>query len=459
MTKTAVSARPARGMPKTAQVRAAPREKGALSAAVLKAVLEALEQFGEGRAGDAATAKAIRAGELEAPQGKSAYVFMDRLFRHWGRIGWLWQKHADAPSGRQRALLGLKLFHGASAHQVGQLLRDVTGHERLLPREANVLDTVDRKALTDARFPEHIRLECPKSLLPHLRRALGDGLEAELLHTLTPPSTALRVNTLKITRDAAQRALAAAGIEAVHGALSPSALIAPRGARITQTDALKEGLVEIQDEGSQAVALLCDARPGHQVLDLCAGAGGKTLGLAATMTNKGHLVAADIHKGRLARAKVRLKRAGAENAECVVLTPKWIKAKRGRFDRILIDAPCSGTGAWARNPDQRWSWEPEMLARLMAEQDGLLDQASDMVKPGGLIIYATCSFLLEENEDRIAAFLARNSAFRQLSAHDIWLSQNLGPWPSDGHDALKLKPSRHNTDGFFACVMQKERLA
>jgi 16S rRNA (cytosine967-C5)-methyltransferase len=177
------------------------------------------------------------------------------------------------------------------------------------------------------------------------------------------------------------------------------------------------------------------------------------------MRNKGHLVATDTHAGRLARAKQRLKRNGVENAECLVPDSKWYKTKRGRFDRVLIDAPCTGSGAWAHNPDQRWRLDEEALARLVGEQDALLDKSAPMVRPGGRLIYATCSFLLEENEDRVAAFLARNAEFRLEPAADVWAEAGLPSWPCHDRNIVRLSPYRHGTSGFFAAVMVRRPLA
>jgi 16S rRNA (cytosine967-C5)-methyltransferase len=276
---------------------------------------------------------------------------------------------------------------------------------------------------------------------------------------LEPPAQTLRINTLKTSPAAARENLAVMSILAEAGRWSPLALRVSRDAAIAGTPLIHDGLLEVQDEASQLIAALVDARPGMQVLDLCAGAGGKTLALAAAMHNKGHLVAADVHAGRLQRAKMRLKRAGAQNAECLIPDTKWFKSKRGRFDRVLIDAPCTGTGAWARNPDQRWTLDPAALARLTAEQDALLDRAARLVAPGGRIIYATCSLLLDENEDRIAAFLERNSQAQLVPAKSVWSGLGLPAWPCEGDTYFRMSPYRHGTDGFFAAIVMMTPLA
>ena len=197
--------------------------------------------------------------------------------------------------------------------------------------------------------------------------------------------------------------------------------------------------MEIQDEGSQLVAALVDARPGMRVADLCAGAGGKTLALAMTMQNRGQLVACDVSAARLDGAVRRLRRAGVHNVERHLLEPgdKWIKRRAKTFDRVLVDAPCTGTGTWRRNPDARLRLTEADLAELLPKQAAILDQAAFLVRTGGRLVYATCSLLPEENEAQVTAFLARHPDF--ILAGDF----------------LSLSPARHGTDGFFAATLER----
>lgn len=306
--------------------------------------------------------------------------------------------------------------------------------------------------------PEAVRGEVPPAFEPALRRAFGDRFLDETRALILPAPLALRVNTLKATRAQAAAALAHDGVSTREGRLSPVALIADAETDIAATQAFKDGWVEPQDEASQLVALLAGARPGEQVLDLCAGAGGKTLALAAAMENRGHIAACDVHGRRLARARVRLKRAGAENAAVRLLDDagaKWLAARPGWFHRVMIDAPCTGVGAWRRNPEARWSPRAAEIAAIAALQDRLLDQAAPAVKPGGRLVYATCSPLREENDDRIEAFLARWPAFRTQLASTLWSSISDAPYPSDDSDILRLTPARHGTDGFTVTVLTR----
>jgi 16S rRNA (cytosine967-C5)-methyltransferase len=223
----------------------------------------------------------------------------------------------------------------------------------------------------------------------------------------------------------------------------------------------KDGAIEIQDEGSQLVALMADARPGQEVVDFCAGAGGKTLAMAAAMNNKGRVIASDVLANRLNRAKERFRRAGVHNIQTHPITGEtdpWIKRHKGRFDRVLVDAPCSGTGTWRRNPDQRWRSLGPGLADLIPLQGRLLQSASRLVKPGGRLIYATCSMLPAENEDHAEAFLSANPDFTLVPSADVWRT---AVWPEGGPEVptepyLRLTPATHDTDGFFAALFERK---
>jgi 16S rRNA (cytosine967-C5)-methyltransferase len=222
----------------------------------------------------------------------------------------------------------------------------------------------------------------------------------------------------------------------------------------------KDGLIEVQDEGSQLVALLADARPGQRVADFCAGAGGKTLAMAAQMHNKGKIVACDVLEGRIDRAAVRFNRAGVHNVERRALSSErdqWVKRHAGTFDRVLIDAPCSGTGTWRRNPDAKWKLSPQDLEELEQVQRNILDSAWRLVKPGGRLIYATCSLLAEENEAQVEAFLAAHADFKRVPVGEVWQTAIGGDCPATS-DMLSLTPAQHGTDGFFAAVLERVKV-
>lgn len=250
----------------------------------------------------------------------------------------------------------------------------------------------------------------------------------------------LRVNRLEGAREDALAALP----EAVPTPASPIGIRLPEGYRVEQAEAWRRGLVEIQDEGSQLICLGCEAAPEMLAVDLCAGAGGKTLAIAAEMADRGRIVASDTDRGRLSRMAPRLKRAGIGIVETRLINPKREAAMladlAGRADLVLVDAPCSGSGTWRRNPETRWRITPERLARLVLLQARLLDIAAGLVGPGGRLVYAVCSLLAEEGRDQAEA-LARRSALVPESL-PIPAGRPSGP-------GLLLGPARDGTDGFF----------
>jgi 16S rRNA (cytosine967-C5)-methyltransferase len=226
--------------------------------------------------------------------------------------------------------------------------------------------------------------------------------------------------------------------------------------------AFKDGLVEVQDEGSQLAALLLGARPGMRVVDFCAGAGGKTLALAATMKNRGKLVACDTAGWRLERSGQRLRRAGASNVERRALTSErdpWVKRHAKSFDRVLVDAPCLGIGSWRRNPDAKWRATPNDLAELQVRQHDILASAARLVKPGGRLVYVTCSLLREENEAQAERFLDETADFALIPIARAWEETIGTPCPAPGPiggDYLRLTPAQHNTDGFFVAMFERK---
>ncbi|MDQ8755004.1 RsmB/NOP family class I SAM-dependent RNA methyltransferase [Sphingosinicella sp. LHD-64] len=251
----------------------------------------------------------------------------------------------------------------------------------------------------------------------------------------------LRVNRLKGTRAEA----VAAFPEARETPHAPLGLRLPEGAQVEQSEVWTSGLVEVQDEGSQLLALGCSARPGATIVDLCAGAGGKTLALAADMTDQGRIVASDTDRARLARMAPRLDRAGVSIIEARLLDPnreaEALADLAGASDLVLVDAPCSGTGTWRRNPEARWRLTPERLARFVKLQSHLLDVAVELVAPDGHLVYAVCSLLGEEGREQAAAFEARHSAFVRETV-PITAGTAAGP-------GRLLSPARDGTDGFF----------
>jgi 16S rRNA (cytosine967-C5)-methyltransferase len=216
-----------------------------------------------------------------------------------------------------------------------------------------------------------------------------------------------------------------------------------------------KGVIEVQDEGSQLLAMVVAPRRGEMVADFCAGAGGKTLALGAIMHNSGRLYAFDVSERRLANLKPRLARSGLSNIHPQLIAnerDQKLKRLAGKFDRVLVDAPCSGLGTLRRNPDLKWRQTPKDIAELTVKQTNILVAAAKLVKPGGRLVYATCSLLQEENEAIIEAFLTQHPEFTSISAADILSQQKV---ELDTGVYLKMLPHLHGTDGFFAAVMQK----
>jgi 16S rRNA (cytosine967-C5)-methyltransferase len=330
------------------------------------------------------------------------------------------------------------------------------------------LTQTEREALTGgalANAPAYVLGDYPDWLEPHFARVFGDERAAEGAALASRAPLDLRVNTLKGERDETLAKLA--HLKAEPTRWSPIGLrirlsADAKSPAIHAEPAFIKGAVEIQDEGSQLAALFANAKPGEQVADLAAGAGGKTLALAAVMENHGQIYATDIDKRQLAPIHERLARAGAHNIQ--VRTPRgeadMLADLAGRIDLALIDAPCTGTGAWRRNPDAKWRVRPGSLSQRLTQQAGLLDRAAGLVKPGGRIAYVTCSVLAEENDDQVRAFVERTPDFSVEKPADM--AQVLGERAylftraaliSDA--GLLMTPRRADTDGFFVSLLRR----
>jgi 16S rRNA (cytosine967-C5)-methyltransferase len=273
-----------------------------------------------------------------------------------------------------------------------------------------------------------------------------------LAMTETPP-TSLRTNTLKGDREALLDALAQDGIDAHQGTLAPDAVVLDRRANVFRTRAFQDGLFEVQDEGSQVVSLLCEARPGMTVVDGCAGAGGKTLHLAAQMRGKGSLHALDVHVGRLAALKKRAARADAQNVRTGSATDSSLRAAlAGKADVLLVDAPCSGTGVLRRNPDTSWRLSRDDVARMQDQQRAILEGYAALVAPQGRLVYATCSLLPEENEEQVERFLGAHPEFSLVDAGAVLARAGVAQ-PGRMLTLDPLHPA--HPDGFFGAVLQR----
>jgi 16S rRNA (cytosine967-C5)-methyltransferase len=334
------------------------------------------------------------------------------------------------------------------------------------PHSVGDLSEDERTALTHpltADAPVAVLGDFPDWLLPSFERAFGPAAAAEGAALARRAPIDLRVNTLKADRARVMKALSRHA--PAETPMSPIGvrLAPPAGSRrppnVEAEVAHGRGWYEVQDEGSQIAALMAGAGPRQQVLDICAGAGGKTLAFAAVMQNTGQVYAYDDDAQRLRPIIERLKRAGARNVQVLPAGSREALAALGaRFDLVFIDAPCSGTGAWRRRPDAKWRLKPANVEQRTLEQREILEIASQLTKPGGRLVYVTCSVLPEENEDQAAWFATNHSAFQVLPWRPLWES-GVGVEPpawgrSDDHGLL-LTPARHGTDGFFIAAFER----
>jgi 16S rRNA (cytosine967-C5)-methyltransferase len=316
------------------------------------------------------------------------------------------------------------------------------------------------QAIDRATLAPKLRHNLPDWIAEPLQARLGNEGFWALADALDRPAPLdLRVNILKGKRDAAQAALAAAGVSAEPTPYSPWGLRVHGKPALQRLDAFTSGLIEVQDEGSQLLACLLDAKRGEMVVDFCAGAGGKTLALGAAMKNTGRLYAFDVSGHRLDALKPRLARSGLSNVHPVQIAherDERVKRLAGKIDRVLIDAPCSGLGTLRRNPDLKWRQSPQAMQELAVKQHAILASAARLLKPDGRLVYATCSLLADENEAVADAFTSQEPSLRRLDARDC-LAPGVDGLSVAVTEAgnLRLWPHLHATDGFFAAVWQK----
>ena len=353
-------------------------------------------------------------------------------------------QHGSGPTERRLAILGF-------AAERDFLLGALTDPEK---------DWLMRcEQVQPADLMELHRHNLPAWLVEPLKEQLGKDFWPLVESLNAPAGLDLRVNTLKDKRAEVQKELAKSAIKTVATPYSPWGLRLSDKPALSKLDAFTRGAIEVQDEGSQLLALLVDAKRGEMVVDFCAGAGGKTLALGASMRNTGRLYAFDTSGHRLDALKPRLARSGLSNVHPVAIAHERddrIKRLAGKIDRVLVDAPCSGLGTLRRNPDLKWRQTPKAIEELTAKQTAILQSAARLLKPGGRLVYATCSVLRDENESIAEAFSAKNKDFMPLETADVLTHLGVehaarlcsGPY-------LRLWPYLHQTDGFFAAVWQK----
>ena len=399
----------------------------------------------------------------------------DGYLRDWGR------SHRFA-GAKDRAAIAERIYtvlrHRASlawrmgstdgrALMIASLVAEqVSGDEiaRLFSGEGHAplpLSDAERSALDKApedEPPDHVRGEYPRWLEPELLRTFGKDLPDEMAAMNARASVDLRVNTLRAARDDMLVGLRSLGVEAQSTPFSPVGIRIASGeglGALQHTQFFQTGAFEFQDEASQLVTQLCTVKPGQSVLDLAAGAGGKSLALAALMHNRGEILAFDIDARRLKQLPPRARRAGATIIRIADQRggPAWGK---GKFDVVLVDSPCSGSGAWRRSPEQKWRLTPDRLSELSGLQSWLIDDGARHTREGGRLVYVTCSLLRCENEDVCTAFLARNAEFRLISAMEVWNGAGFSVPPPPGvGEYFRASPHRTATDGFFACIMER----
>ncbi len=348
-------------------------------------------------------------------------------------------------SDRNRLLVALAVTRGWSQRELAPVLK--ASEEEWLSAA---------KAMPDGDFPPAVRCDLPDWLYEALEAQFGAEEVEKLAQALNLPAPLdLRVNTIKTNREALLERLAAEDIAAVPGPLSPIAVRLREKPALAKHPLFLEGAFEVQDEGSQLLGYLLEPKRGEMVVDFCAGAGGKTLLLGALMKNTGRLYAYVVSDKRLGNLKPRLARSGLSNVHPARIEHERdtkIKRLAGKVDRVLVDAPCSGLGTLRRNPDLKWRQSEASVAELTLKQAAILDAAAKMARPGGRVVYATCSLLTAENDAIVEAFLVRHPDFTLTPAAAVLAKQGIA---LDG-DFLRLLPHRHNTDGFFAAILDKK---
>ncbi len=379
-----------------------------------------------------------------ATMAETVYTVLRKkqLFDHFAPSG-------SGPRERRLAILG---FYGP-----GDFLRSA-----LSDQEIAWLDQCEKIKPED--LMERHRHNLPEWLVQPLKDQLGDEFWPLVESFNKGAGLDLRVNDFKAKRADVQKELAALGIKALPTPFSPWGLRIAGKPALSKMEAFKRGDFEVQDEGSQLLAMLLDAKRGEMVVDFCAGAGGKTLAIGAAMRSTGRLYAFDTSAGRLDAFKSRLARSGLSNVHPAAIAHERddrVKRLSGKIDRVLVDAPCTGMGTLRRNPDLKWRQTQVAVDELTVKQTAILQSAARLVKPGGRLVYATCSVLPQENEAIAAAFSEANQDFKVLEVGDVLSGMKVEQAASlcsggeTGQRYLRLWPHRHQTDGFFAAVWER----
>ncbi|MCV3736521.1 RsmB/NOP family class I SAM-dependent RNA methyltransferase [Rhizobium sp. TRM96647] len=368
--------------------------------------------------------------------------------------------HAYLMDDDSPASLGLGVMLRQWGFTPESLEKELADDKFAPPLPADRLKACSSRRLEDA--PLHVQGDIPEWVQASFEENFSDDWLAEAKALTGRPTLDLRANTLKASRAKVLKALERSGAEpakiARNGIRIPAGEGPSRLPNVTAELSFQKGWFEVQDEGSQIVADLVFAQEGEQVLDFCAGGGGKTLAMSAAMNNKGQVHAYDADRKRLAPIIERLKRAGTRNVQ-VHDDFSSLSPFAGRFDRVLVDAPCTGTGTWRRRPDTKWRLTDKNLEERLSQQEEALASAATFVRPGGYLLYVTCSVLPEENENQVYSFCEDNAEFEILSAAEAWEelfgTDKPQPWSAD-MKTVTLTPASTGTDGFFFCAMERK---
>ena len=387
---------------------------------------------------------------MGARERREVAEFVYDIFRNFEKLRYLANKFSDADwNARIFVILYLKIQNFKNLDELRRIFSGTQSElSYLTETEINFLSSID----TRESLPINAQLNYPLWMEDFLIRAFGsfENLQKEMKAMNCRADVDLRVNTLKASKKDVIEKLNRSGLIVENLKFSENGLRILEERISRSHEVISNGLAEIQDEGSQLIAQVCGVNSKSTVVDFCAGAGGKTLAIAAAMENKGRIFAMDKYPERLERAKQRLRKAGVSNTFCQEITGKWLKRHEEIADVVLVDVPCSGTGTWRRNPDMRVKFSKNDLMELVKVQAEILEQAQRLVKKGGQLVYATCSVLMEENEDQVAEFLKK---FPNFLRKKIEL-KNLDSIVYSG-EFLKLSPAEFGTDGFFAALMER----
>lgn len=358
------------------------------------------------------------------------------VIRKKGVLAW-WGNMCGFPNLPRIWIILNLLLEGKTDQEIGIIFCENDYHpSSLKPFEQKGIAFFRKNDYLSDQTPEHVRFNVQEWMLPYLKENFGKNLELELEALNQEARFDLRVNLLKVSsRDEVELE------SSFPTPMSPWGLYFKKRMPLGHHPLFKSGVLEVQDEGSQLIVKLLDPKPAECIVDYCAGAGGKSLAIAPLMENKGRLILSDTADWRLERAKERLKRAGVHNYELRPLEedkkPQWVKRLKGKVDRLLLDVPCSGSGTWRRNPELKWDFAKQDLEELLIKQQEILETTHSLLRPGGVLVYATCSLLSVENENQIDLFLKNNPSFKR-------------------GEFLKLSPYKSQTDGFFAQLLVKE---